>query len=92
MQFCLLSPPSPSLTYLKRLDAVCQGRRGDESFSSFSPLWGLTFNSQSVAEGLNLAKRICHAACYVQHLAPRVVGIFYNYRSVRVNDLDDVAL
>ena len=41
------------------------------------------------SEGLNLAKRACHLARYVQHLAPRIVGIFYNYRSVRVNDLAD---
>ncbi len=44
-----------------------------------------------IAEGLYLAKRILQIfiTCYVQHLTPRIVSIFYNYITIRVNDLAD---
>ena len=43
-----------------------------------------------VSERLNCTRRACHVARYVQHLAPRIVGIFYNHITVCVIDPVDV--
>ena len=55
----------------------------DQAYNPFSP---------PMAEGLNLAKRACYAARHAQHLAPRVVSIFYNHRFVPVNAPEGDAL